>query len=99
MKIRFRDVSIRTKLILMISASALLALLMVTSAITFNEYVTRKQQTELELSSLADLISWNSSPALAFMDVKAASETLKALQTRSDIVAAFLYNRENEVFS
>lgn len=94
-----RDVAIRTKLILIISASALLALLMVTSAITVNEYLTRKQQMEAELSSLADLLSWNLSPALEFRDGSVAHESLNALQTRPNIVAAFLYDQDLQLFA
>jgi signal transduction histidine kinase/HPt (histidine-containing phosphotransfer) domain-containing protein len=95
----FRNFSIRIKLLLIISLAALLALLFVASVITLNERITRKHQSEQQLSSLADIVSWNSSSALAFMDFKTAGETLNILKTRPGIVAAFLYNDQGAVFA
>lgn len=99
MKFSFRDFSIRTKLILIISLVAVVALLFVSSAITLNEYFIRKYQTEQQLSSLTAMVAWNSSSALAFMDAKTAEETLNVLKTRSGVVAAFLYNDQGTVFA
>lgn len=95
----FRDSSIRIKLILIISGAALLALLFVATAIALNGYTSRKQQTEQQLASLAEMVAWNSSSALAFMDFKVAGETLNILKTRHGIVAAFLYNEQNALFA
>ncbi len=95
--ISFRNLPIRIKLILIITITALSALLFVATAICVNEYATRKNQTEQELATLADMVSWNSSSALAFMDYKTAQETLAALKTRPGIVAALLYTPEGQV--
>ncbi len=92
MKLSYRNAPIRTKLIIIISAVAFLSLLFVASAITLNEYASRKHQTEQQLASLAEMVAWNSSSALAFMDYKTAGETLNILKTRPGIVAAYLYN-------
>ncbi|MGZ8094674.1 MAG: ATP-binding protein [Methylosarcina sp.] len=99
MKISFRDASIRFKLMLIIGTASLLALLVVASAIIINEYITRKHETERNLSSLAGMISWNSSVALVFMDYQAAGQTLGMLKTQPEIVAAFLYKPEGEIFA
>jgi TMAO reductase system sensor TorS len=99
MKISFRDASIRYKLMLIIGAASLLALLLVASAIIINEYITRKQETERNLSSLADMVSWNSSVALVFMDYQSAEQTLSILKTQPEIVAAFLYKEEGAIFA
>lgn len=80
---------------LIISLSALVALIFVASAITFHEYSARKSQTEQQLSGLAEMLAWNSSSALAFMDYRTAKETLNVLKTRPGIVAAYLFD-ENE---
>ncbi len=99
MKVRFRNAPIRIKLMLIIGMSALFTLLFVGSAISINEYITRKHETQQNLSSLADIIAWNNRATLAFMDAKSANESLKVLETQPGIVAAFLYNQEGEVFA
>jgi signal transduction histidine kinase/DNA-binding response OmpR family regulator len=99
MRHSFRNSSIRTKLVLIISLASFLALLFVASAITLNEYATRKQQTEQQLSALADLVSWNSSSALAFLDKKTANESLNVLKTQPGVVAANLYDRNGNIFA
>ena len=99
MKAVFRNAPIRIKLMLIIGMSALFALLFVGSAVSINEYITRKHETQQNLSSLADIIAWNNRATLAFMDGKSANESLKVLETQPAIVAAFLYNPEGEVFA
>ncbi|MGR8997479.1 MAG: ATP-binding protein [Gammaproteobacteria bacterium] len=99
MKAVFRNAPIRIKLMLIIGMSALFALLFVGLAVSFNEYITRKHETQQNLSSLADIIAWNNRATLAFMDGKSANESLKVLETQPAIVAAFLYNPEGEVFA
>lgn len=95
----FQDASIRIKLILIIGVSVLLALLVVASAITGYEYLSRRQQTEQALLSIANIVAWNSSAALAFMDNEVAQKNLKMLETQPSIVAAYLYKSDGEVFA
>jgi hypothetical protein len=95
----FQDASIRIKLILIIGVSVLLALLVVASAITGYEYLSRRQQTEQALFAIANIVAWNSSAALAFMDNEVAQKNLKMLETQPSIVAAFLYKSDGEVFA
>jgi signal transduction histidine kinase/HPt (histidine-containing phosphotransfer) domain-containing protein/ActR/RegA family two-component response regulator len=99
MKTVFRDASIRTKLILIIGVAVLLALLVVASAITAYEYLSRRQQTEQALLAVANIVAWNSSAALAFMDNEVAQKNLKMLETQPSIMAAFLYKPDGEVFA
>ena len=99
MKLKFRDTSIHFKLAFFISLSTILALLFVACAITLNEYIVRRTQTEYQLSSLAEIVSWNSSSALNFMDVKVASDSLTILKTHPAIIAAFIYDKNGLVFT
>jgi signal transduction histidine kinase/CheY-like chemotaxis protein/HPt (histidine-containing phosphotransfer) domain-containing protein len=99
MNVRFRNAPIRIKLMLIIGMSALFALLFVALAISINEYISRKYETQQNLSSLADIIAWNNRATLAYMDAKSANESLKVLETQPAIVAAFLYNPEGEIFA
>ncbi|CAG7856450.1 two-component system, NarL family, sensor histidine kinase BarA [biofilm metagenome] len=95
----FQNAPIRKKLILIISLAALLALFFVASAITVNQYISRKNQSEQQLSSLADLVTWNTSSALVFLDKKTADESLKVLNTQPNIVAAYLYDKSSATFA
>ena len=97
--LKFRNTSIRNKLVLIISLAAFLALGFVASAITLHEYSTRKTQTEQQLSALSEMLAWNSSSALAFMDYNTAKETLNVLKTRPEIVAAFLYDDKEKLIA
>ncbi len=97
--LNFKNISIRNKLVLIISLSALVALVFVASAITLHEYSTRKNQTEQQLSAVAEMLAWNSSSALAFMDYRTAKETLNVLKTRPGIIAAYLFNDHDEIIA
>ncbi len=99
MKNVFHDASIRRKLILIIGVSVLLALLLVASAITVYEYLARRQQTEQALSAVVNIVAWNSTAALAFMDNNVAQKNLKMLETQPSIVAAFIYKPDGKVFA
>jgi two-component system, sensor histidine kinase len=99
MKGLFRNASIRIKLMLIIGLSALFALLLVGSAISIAEHITRKHETQQNLSSLADIIAWNNQATLTYADAKSANESLKVLETQPGIVAAFLYNPDGAVFA
>ncbi len=95
----FQNAPIRKKLILIISFTALLVLFFVAWTISINEYYGRKNQSEREIAALADLVTWNSASALAFLDKKTADESLKVLSTQPSIVAAYLYDETNTIFS
>ena len=95
----FHNASIRIKLILIIAVSVLLALSLVASAVTVYEYLARRQQTEQALFAVANIVAWNSSAALAFMDNNVAQKNLKMLETQPSIVAAFLYKPNGDIFA
>jgi signal transduction histidine kinase/DNA-binding NarL/FixJ family response regulator/HPt (histidine-containing phosphotransfer) domain-containing protein len=99
MKNNFHDASIRIKLILIIGVAVLLALMVVASSITAYEYLSRRQQTEQALSAVVNIVAWNSSAALAFMDNTVAQKNLKMLETQPSIVAAFLYSPNGDTFA
>lgn len=95
----FRNASIQTKLTAIMTLIATIALLMAVTAFIFYEYAARKSDTEKELAEIGDLISWNSSAALAFSDDKTANELLAGLQIRSSIVGARLLDTQAKVFA
>lgn len=93
-KIFFRHAPMWPKLTWAMGACVILALIIVASALSLREYISQKQQTEKDLSSLASIIVWNSKAALAFKDFDAANESLQALKNQSGIISASLYDRE-----
>ncbi len=99
MKAWFRNLSIRLKLT--ISLSALALVLLVTSSTVF--FVRDVQATRANLlhtlSTLAKLIAVETIPAIEFDDVQAATENLASLKTFSSIVAARIYTAEGSLFA
>ncbi len=92
----FRNLSIRGKLMLMIGAPAVIITLLIVVVILGNESRRVEDEAREVLRSMADVIAWNSAAAMAFDDAKAAGETLAALASQKDIVAAALYDRAGQ---
>jgi signal transduction histidine kinase len=79
--------------------TAMLALCLATAAIVINEYVTKKQETEKQLTLVADIISWNSSASLAFNDAQTAVEMLAGLKNQPSLLSAWLYDKSGNIFA
>lgn len=95
----FSHASIQAKLTWAIGVSAILALLFVASALSFREYINRKQQTEQDLTAIAGMVAWNSLAALAFKDLDSAQKSLQSLTNQPSIISAFLYDHEGNLFT
>ncbi|WP_459990735.1 ATP-binding protein [Methylosoma difficile] len=89
----------RSKLIAVISITTLLTLVFFASAISVNEYIVRKQQVQQDLASLGDMVAWNSSSTLTFLDRQAAVEALEILRTQNTVDSATLYDANGNVFA
>ena len=94
-----RFFTIKDKLLLMLSLTAVVTLLLVTTALVINEKWSSKESIVLELRSMADVVALNVGAALLFNDASTAEEDLSALSARETIVAAILYSNEGNVFS
>lgn len=97
LKTYFRHTSIRSKLTWALGSSAILALIVVASALSFREYINRRHQTEQDLSSITGIVAWNSRAALAFKDTDSANESLQSLKNTPGIISAFLYDGEGQL--
>ncbi|ESS72957.1 sensory/regulatory protein RpfC [Methyloglobulus morosus KoM1] len=93
----FNHASIRTKLTMAMGSCAILALVFVASALSVREYVTRRQQTEQDLSAVASIVAWNSRAALAFKDFDAANESLQSLKNYPGVISAYLYDNDSKL--
>lgn len=105
---RFKDLSIRWKLLLINSSASALALVLACGAFIMYDWISGKESMVGKLQVLAGVIADNSVSALVFDDMQSASETLTALHAEERIVAAVLfkdgqvfarYHRHNEPFT
>ena len=96
---RFSDMSIRSKLTLIIMATCSIALLLGYLALTAR-YVTREPDRLAErLTVLAEVMGANSTAAVAFNDRASAQRTLAALDAEPSIVAAYIYDNDGSIFA
>ena len=98
-KSRIGNLSIRTKLQLGMSLTAVLALLLVSSALIINEKMNARKNLLGELSSMADLVALNSGAAIYFNDEPSAHENLASLSAKPEIAAAVLYDKSGNIFT
>src|ERR1043165_4862202 len=96
---RFKDLSIRQKLLLAMVTTSSLGL--VVSAIAFFWYgaVSARSDLQREISTITDMVAAHSTAALGFTDVQAASETLDALRIDKRIVSAVLTSPSGQVLA
>jgi signal transduction histidine kinase len=95
----FWKLSLRRKLtavIVLVSVSALL--LACAGFIGFEYYATRKALVH-DLTSLTDVLGFNSRAALRFQDKAAAETTLASMQAKPNIVAASLFTPDRKMFA
>ncbi len=96
---KLKNLSVKVKLILMMGIASAASLVLVSSAVLFNETQRANTDTIAELTTLAEIVGENSAAAMAFYDSETTVETLKALSTHSDIVATTLCDNNNHLFS
>ncbi|MCJ7603913.1 MAG: HAMP domain-containing protein, partial [Desulfobulbaceae bacterium] len=96
---RLRDISIRTKLFVLISFTAFLALALVATAMVIYEKTNAGKFYSRQLISMADIIALNSVAILTFQVEGAALEILNSLAAKPEIVLALMHDEEGNVFS
>jgi two-component system, sensor histidine kinase and response regulator len=96
---RFRERSIRQKLVVLITATSALAVFGAgVAALAFQLRAFQLNRIS-RLSLAADVIAANSSAPLAFNDKDAAAEMLSALQADPSVESACLYDRKGAPFA
>jgi len=91
--------AIQQKLVNVIMITCGAVTLLICIAFFAYEIFTFRQSTLQEIETLGQIISSNSTAALAFDDSKAADEILSALKAENHIEAAGLYDKNNNLFS
>jgi signal transduction histidine kinase len=94
-----KDKPIKLKLRRVIMQTSGAVLLLTCSAYFVYEFVTFRQTSVRELSTLGKIIASNSTAALAFDAAEDAAEILSALKAEPHIVSAALYNKNGKLFS
>ncbi|HEM49521.1 MAG TPA: PAS domain S-box protein, partial [Caldithrix sp.] len=96
---KFRDLSIKTKLVLMQLLVTSVVLVFLGIFLIYDEWRNYKDSAVNQLTSSAQLIISNSISSLQFSDPAAAEEVLSSLNTQNEIVNAWIYNGEDKLFA
>jgi len=96
---QFRDFSVRRKLMALMMVASTAALLLACIVLLGYDLITARQTSASHLSTLSQIIADNSKAALSFGDPKAASEVLGALKAESHVRAAYIYDKQGQVFA
>ncbi|WP_276374552.1 PAS domain S-box protein [Chryseolinea sp. H1M3-3] len=94
-----KESPIQRKLINVIMISCGAVTLLTCIAFFAYEFITFRQTTLRQLSTLGEIISANSTAAIAFNDPADANEVLSALKAEKQIEAACLYDKSGVLFS
>ncbi len=96
---RLKDAPIQRKVMTIVLLTSGAVLLLTCTAFCAYEFLTFRQSTVRQLSTLGEIISTNSTAALAFDNQDDAREVLSALTAERHIVAAGLYDKHGDVFA
>jgi len=99
MRRRFRDLPIKRKLVGVILLTSLAVLGMTSLGLLTYELHSYRQTTRRSLSTIAEIISANSTAVLIYDDRKLAVEILAGLRAEPDIVAAALFDRNGNLYA
>ena len=99
MTVLIRTHSIRYKLLLVVLATTLTALLVVAAAMVLYDARTYQRSWVGDLMTQADILGLTSNAALSFDDHKAAIENLAVLKLRPQISSAALYTARGALFA
>ncbi|MCD6117630.1 PAS domain S-box protein [bacterium] len=97
--INIKNLSIRKKLIAIQLLTAFIVLILFGAFLVYNDMRVFRNSVISQLSSTAQLIGANSTSALNFLDNKAAEDILFSLETEEDIVNAWIYDAEGNLFA
>src|SRR3989441_12998368 len=95
----FKDTPIKRKLTALFLLTSGAVVLLTCASYFAYEYLTFRQTTFEQLSTLGEVIAANSTAAVAFGNDRDAGEILAALKAERHIVAAGLYDRDGKLFS
>lgn len=96
---RFRDLSIRSKLLTGFMLTSLVALLITLAVLAFYDRQSYREKMMRDVSVLAGVIGENAASSIVFNDPETAKSTLAALRAQPHITHALLFNSDGRVFA
>lgn len=96
---RFRDRSIRSKLMTGFMLTSLVALLITMAALALYDRITVRDDVQASVNVLAGVIGENAASSLVFNDPESARATLNALRFQPGITAAYLFDKDGKPFA
>ena len=96
---RIRDLAVRHKLTLIILTTSAVALLTGSVVVIGHDMVDAPEVMGEQLAVLAATTGSNSTAALTFGDARAATEILTTLRSDPHVIAACVYNRDQQPFA
>jgi len=96
---RFRDLPIKHKLTLLVVLTSASALIVASAAFLFFDIRDSYDDMVRNTSTQAKIIGYNSAATILFFDPQTATQTLSALSTEPDIMAAGIYDRAGKLFA
>ncbi len=95
----FKDVSIKYKLVVIITLTSCIALLIASSGFIANELFTFRRSMIEKLTTQAKIVGGNSVSALAFNYAESAEETLAELRAEPHISLASIHTPDGKLFA
>lgn len=95
----YRDLPIRAKLQGIVVVTCGVALLLVSTALSFYARATLLRAKAQELYTAAQMVGFNSAAALTFRDAKGAETILDALRANDNVIVACTYDLDGKVFA
>ncbi len=95
---KLSNISIRTKLVLILSLTAIIGLLITSSVLFYTGIKTVRKEEVANITQLADVSSFNLEASILFEDEEDAYRMLSALTVNPSIMSALLYNKNNKIF-
>jgi len=96
---RFHGLSIKGKLIAIITATSTVALFLACSGFVLHELLSFRGSLTRELTTLAEIVSQSSTAALQFDDARTARETLAVLRAQPHIRCGAIYGERDALFA
>jgi len=97
--LRFRSLSIKRKLLIIMMAIGGVVLTAACAAFVFVETRSFKEAMVRDLTTLAEVLGHNSSASLVFADPLDAGETLRSLEANPTVTAAWLFRADDRLLA
>ncbi len=96
---KISNVSIRAKLVFILSLTSIIALFIMSSVLFYTNIDNAKEDEIANIKQLAEISSINIAASISFNDEETANKMLAALNINSHIMAALIYDQNNELFA